>query len=245
MSMNIKLLLNMKKTILSLLASLAIVSQISAQDSKGYIGISLGPSIPLGDLSSKDADNPSAGFASTGALVDISFAYKLGDGNFGITALLRGQANTTDAQSLANELASRQPGILWTVESESWGIGGFMVGGYGSFPISEKTSFDTRALIGFLSSTSPEINLTGSFLGQSIWVRQSSANTFSFSYLLGAGFKFDIGSKLYLLTNIDYLGSNPEFSGVNTTASDGSLITSTFSQSMGTLNISVGIALKL
>lgn len=235
----------MKKVIFSMVALLTMATQIYAQDEKGYIGISLGPSIPMGDLSSKDADNEAAGWANTGAMFDISFAYKLGESNFGVTALLRGQANPTDAQALVDEIANQNPGINWTVESDGWGIGGLMFGGFGSFPISEKASFDTRAMIGFLSASSPEITVTGTGPGGTAWIKQGSSTSSSFAYLIGAGFKFDVGSKIYLLTNLDYLGSNPEFSNVELTASDGSRETDTWSQSMGTLNFSVGIALKL
>lgn len=227
------------------MALLTIATQGYAQDQKGYIGISFGPSIPMGDLSSKNVDNDAAGWANTGAMFDFSFAWKLGEGNFGITALLRGQVNPTDAQGLADEIASQAPGVNWTVESDGWGIGGLMFGGFGSFPISEKTSFDTRAMIGFLSASSPDITITGTVPGAKVWIKQGSKSASSFAYLIGAGFKFDIGSKFYLLTNLDYLGSNPEFSNVETIASDGSRETDTWSQSMGTLNFSVGIALKL
>jgi len=235
----------MKNIIFSLVALITIVFQSHAQDEKGYIGISLGPSIPIGDLASKDADNEAAGWANTGAVFDISFAYKLGEGNFGITALLRGQANPTDAQGLADELASQVAGVNWTVESDGWGIGGLMVGGFGSFPISELTSFETRAMFGFLTAVSPELTVTGTLPGETIWVKQGSTSATSFAYLFGAGVKFGIGSNLYLLTNFDYLGSNPEFTDVELTASDGSRDTDTWSQSMGTINLSVGIALKI
>lgn len=235
----------MKKIIFITVVLLTISIQGYAQDEKGYIGISLGPSIPMGDLSSKDADNYSAGWANNGAVFDISIAYKLGKGNFGITALLRGQANPTDAQALVDEIANQNPGINWEVESDDWGIGGLMFGGFGSFPISEKASFDTRAMIGFLSATSPEITITGSVAGGSAWTKQGSSTASSFAYLIGAGFKFDLGSKIYLLTKLDYLSSNPEFSNVEFTASDGSRENDTWSQSMGTLNLSVGIALKI
>src|SRR5690606_1448615 len=235
----------MKKIVFSLIALLIIVSQSYAQEKKGYIGISLGPSIPMGDLSSKDADNDAAGWANTGAIFDISFAYKLGGGNFGLTALLRGQANSTDAQALADELANQYPGINWTVESGGWGIGGLMFGGFGSFPLSDKSSFDTRAMIGFLSASSPELTVTGTGPGGTAWIKQGSTAASSFAYLLGAGFKFDVGRKLYLLTNIDYLGSNPEFRNVETTTSLGTRERSSWSQSMGTLNLSIGLALKI
>jgi len=235
----------MKKYILSFVVLTTIVLSTQAQNTKGYIGLSLGPSIPLGEFASKDADNDAAGWAKTGAIFDISFAYKLGDGNFGISGLLRGQSNPTDAQSLANELANQVAGVNWTVESAGWGIGGLMFGGFGSFPISEKASFDTRVMIGFLSASSPEITVTGSGPGGTDWFKQSSASANSFAYLLGAGFKFDIGKKLYLLTNLDYLGAKPEFNNVETIASDGSREKSTWSQSMGSINFSGGLALKL
>lgn len=235
----------MKKILFGLIMLLSITTQSYAQDSKGYIGISFGPSIPMGDLASKDADNDEAGWAKTGALVDISFAYKLGKGNFGITALLRGQSNPIDAQALSDEFANEFPGVIWNVQSDNWGIGGLMFGGFGSFPLSEKSSFDTRAMIGFVNASSPGMTVTGTAPGGSIWVKQSSASAAAFAYLIGAGFKFEIGSKLYLLTNLDYLGSKPEFSNVETTTSDGDILTDTWSQRMGTLNFSLGIALKL
>lgn len=235
----------MKKAVFSLVALLTMASLSYSQDEKGYIGISLGPSIPMGDLSSKDVDNEAAGFANSGAVFDISFAYKLGEGNFGLTALLRGQSNPTDAQAIADVFAYEFPSFGWTVDSDGWGIGGFMLGGFGSFPISKKYTFDTRAMIGFLSASSPEFNVTGTGPGGSLWVKQSSKSATSFAYLIGAGFKFKISNRLYLLTNLDYLASNPEFLNVETIASDGSRQTDTWSQSLGTLNLSVGIALKI
>lgn len=142
-------------------------------------------------MASKDIDNESAGFATSGAIFDISVAYQ-------------------------------NPGIYWTVESEGWSAGGWMLGGFGSFSISPKASFEPRAMIGFVNAVSPNITITGSANGSSIWVKQGNASAFTFSYLLGAGFQFDLGQKFYLLTNLDYLGSNPEFSNIDITASDGS-----------------------
>ena len=235
----------MKKIVWSVVALLAMASPSLAQDKKGYIGISLGPSIPLGDLASKDIDNESAGFATSGAIFDISVAYKLGKGPFGITAMLRGQANPMDAKAFVDGIANQNPGIYWTVESEGWSAGGWMLGGFGSFSISPKASFEPRAMIGFVNAVSPNITITGSANGSSIWVKQGTSSVFTFSYLLGAGFKFDLGQKFYLLTNLDYLGSNPEFSNIDITASDGSRSKSTVSQPMGTLNWGLGVALKI
>jgi hypothetical protein len=85
-------------------------------------------------LASKDIDNESAGFATSGAIFDISVAYNLGKGPFGITAMLRGQANPMDAQAFVDGIANQNPGIYWTVESEGWSAGGWMLGGVVLFP---------------------------------------------------------------------------------------------------------------
>jgi hypothetical protein len=150
----------MKKIVFAVLIITAMSLNGNAQGKKGYIGISAGPSFPIGDLSSKDSDNASAGWANTGGIFDISFAYKLGNGNFGITALLRGQVNPFDAQAYANELANQFSGVVWSVDTKAWGIGGLMAGGFGSFPVSKKVNFDARAMIGFLTAVSPEITIT-------------------------------------------------------------------------------------
>jgi hypothetical protein len=223
----------MKKYILNLIILTAVALNTQAQYQKGHIGLSMGPSIPLGDFASKNIDNSNSGFANTGAFLDISFAYKLGYGNFGLTALLRGQSNPINAQALVNEMA--QPIIVeanW-IENTSWNLGGLMFGGFGSFPISQKISFDTRAMIGFLRTTSPETTVT--FPGLSKIIIKQSVSATSFAYSMGIGFRFELGEKLDLLTNLDYLGSNSEFKNVATT----------FNQSIKTINLSIGIALKL
>ena len=59
-----------------------------SQKRKGYIGISLGPSIPLGDFS-----NPSSGAAKTGLHLNlVNFGYLITD-NVGIAAIWFGAAN--------------------------------------------------------------------------------------------------------------------------------------------------------
>ncbi|MBS1533962.1 MAG: hypothetical protein JST78_02710 [Bacteroidetes bacterium] len=234
----------MVKKLLLLWALTVMNANYCISQNKGYVAISIGPSIPIGDFASKDGANDSAGFAKTGAIFDISFAYKLGK-NLGISALLRGQSNSFDNSAFASELA-KQVGGSWTVDSESWKIGGLMVGGYGSYPISSKVSFDLKAMIGFLRASSPELFVTLDGSGGSVWVKQESKSATSFSYLISTGFKFDVGKKIYLLTNLDYLGSKPEFSNVVVTNSSGSNPTkNTWSQNFGTLNLGIGVGLKI
>jgi len=213
----------------------------NSQD-KGYIALSAGPSFPTGDFGSKDVNNQSAGLANTGAIFDLTFAQKFGK-NLGMTLMLRGQANGVDTDPLVNELIAEAPDASWSAESENWTIGGILGGLYGSFPMGDngKVTFDTRAMIGYLNATSPQITVNGNYLGTNFWVLTESASAGAFAYLLGAGFRFNLGTHLCLLTNLDYLGATPEFLDVATVTSIGGYSTNSYQQKFGTVNVGVGI----
>lgn len=224
---------------------IVFVTVIGYSQDKGYIAVSLGPSFPTGDFGSKDVNNNAAGLATTGAIFDITFAQKFGK-NLGMTLMLRGQANGVDTQPLVDELYNQSPQASWSADSETWGIGGFMGGLYGSFPMGEsgKVTFDTRAMIGYINATSPQITIYGNYLGTTFWVNTESADAGAFAYLFGAGFRFNLSSHFCILTNLDYLGATPEFVGVATTSSLGDYQTDTYQQKFGTFNVGLGLGYR-
>ena len=233
----------MKKiTILFAIATI-LTNNCYSQD-KGYIALSAGSSTPIRDFASINPNNASAGYADGGAIVDLSLGYKFGK-NFGLAVLLRGQANPIDNQAIEREFAQQNPGMYTSVDSEPWSIGGFMIGGYGSFPISKRFSFESKAMFGFLTSASPEIKINFSMPGNSGWVKQNSSSTSTFAYLLGVGFKYDVARRICLLANFDYLAAKPEFSNVEYYSSNGSRDRNTFSQTFGTINFSLGLGFRL
>jgi opacity protein-like surface antigen len=233
----------MKKLVLSFAAFLLILTQGFSQDDRGYFGVSIGSSIPVGDFALAEITDE-AGWAKAGAVVDLTFSYRIGESNFGVTAMLRGQANQVDDQGRADEFAKQNPGVNYTVESKPWSMGGFLVGGFAAFPISYIATFQARAMVGYLNASSPTIDLTAAANGASGWLKQESGSATSFTYLIGAGFKIDISNNLYLLTNLDYMSAEPEFKNVKTTYSDGSSDSVDFKQKIETVNISAGIAFK-
>lgn len=233
----------MKKSIFSVLFVCLNILTAYSQD-KGYIAVSLGPSFPSGDFGSKDLDNEAAGLANTGAIFDITYAQKFGK-SLGMTILLRGQANSVDPDPLIDELYAQVPGVPWSASTGNWGMGGFMAGLYGSFPMGgEKVTFDTRAMIGYISATSPEITISGFADTQYFWVTTESATGEAFGFLIGAGVNFHIGQRLGLLLNFDFLGAKPEFLDVGTYTSLGTLTYDTYQQQFSTLNIGAGIAYR-
>lgn len=240
----------MKKIKLQLLVTVlsVLTFSLNAQtEQKGFISVALGPSIPIGDFASTDINKEEAGFANAGAIFDLTFGYKLNK-QYGFMAMLRGQANPFDTEALETALENDNPSVNWNVTGDSWGIGGFLLGGFRSVPVDEngKTNFQLRALIGFLNSSSPGYSFTASSSGGVVASgRQFSASATAFSYLLGVGFTHKIASNFNVLVNLDYMGANPEFSNVESTTTIGgqtTVSTSTFSQSFGAINFSGGVA---
>jgi hypothetical protein len=233
------------KNLLTLMLILMFNTFASFSQEKGYIAISIGPSIPTGEFASKNMDNESSGFANTGAIFDISFAYKLNK-NFGLTAVLRGQANEVDAQALSKEMSKQLTSdITNSVSTGSWGIGGLLVGGYATVPFAKQLSFESRLMLGFITSTSPDMTINLSSPNGSAWVKQSSATAPAFAYLAGIGIKYDVAKRVCLLTNFDYLGANPQFVDVETTNSLGGLGKNDFTQAFGSVNIGFGVGFRL
>ena len=102
---------------------------------KGYIGLSLGASIPVGDFADK-----SIGLALTGVHLNlVTFGYLFSD-NFGIEAAWFGAANPVDADGF-----------------DPWSYGGLMVGPLLSFPVAEKVDWDLKPMIGYAVTTIPNL----------------------------------------------------------------------------------------
>lgn len=102
---------------------------------KGYIGLSFGPSLPVGEFADK-----SDGFAKKGLQINlVNFGY-LFSSNVGITASWFGAANPVDAYGF-----------------DPWSYGGLMVGPLLSPTFSEKIDLDFKPMIGYCVATLPDL----------------------------------------------------------------------------------------
>ncbi|HYG14902.1 MAG TPA: hypothetical protein VEC12_04045 [Bacteroidia bacterium] len=226
--------------ILFLFGSGKLYSQEDLETHNAFIGISLGPSMPVGDFASKDIDNQSAGFASSGAIFDINFTYNISR-NWGFTASLRGQSNPFDENAFENELENENPGTLWTIHSEQWSIGGLLIGAVRGIPISEDSRVEIRAMFGFLRATLPNVEWTGRQGLIELSGKTYSASASAFTGLIGVGYRYNITSMLALTVNADYLGAQPEFRDVKTATNYNTVRRETFRQKFGSINFGVGL----
>lgn len=119
------------KNILFLFVLTSVALQITAQEQKrkGYIGISVGPSIPIGEFKEE-------GWANTGANLSlINFGY-LFNNRVGIAANWFGGAHAVDVSQFG-------------LADGMWSYGGLLAGPLVSTPIGSNVDFDARVQIGF------------------------------------------------------------------------------------------------
>ncbi len=224
----------------------------TGEEKRGFLAISLGPSIPTGQFASKDFNSSTySGFAKTGAIFDISFGYTFTNG-WGLTALARGQANTVDAQAYASGLMTQFAIDGYTVTSESWMTSGYLIGGYRSSPISERLFFDFRAMLGVMLSRLPATTIEGRDGFEAFEVSRQETNASGFATLLGVGLKYNVGRRSSLLFNVDYWGGKVDFSGFPVTTitsafgiiTDSSTSLGSIETNLNTLNLAIGYGFR-
>lgn len=105
---------------------------------KGYIGITAGPSIPLGDFGSELNGGAKVGLN----LSLVNFGYRFSD-YIGITASWFGAANPLE--------------VFGDDSYDPWSYGGITAGPLFSFPIASNVEIDLRPMIGYSVATVPDI----------------------------------------------------------------------------------------
>jgi hypothetical protein len=114
-----------------IIISLTVLAQ---EERKGYIGIALGPSIPLGDFADIDINNSGAGFARTGITLNLHYTHKFNN-IFGLTALCLGNFHSVNDEAKENELTRiGYSSAKWDVISGSWVSSAALVGPNVSLP---------------------------------------------------------------------------------------------------------------
>jgi hypothetical protein len=213
----------MKKIIFTIIAiSFFIFSVSTAQDKickkghclkgdVGFISLSIGPSIPVGNFANKDIKNANAGFAKTGSKVGINAGFKLLE-NVNIGASLFYSVNSYDVSSLTQKLANDYPGTTWGTSGRSWDIYGGMVGLTYSYPFKNRFVSDFKFQSGFMQSSIPEMVVTSN---NNLKITEAKKSASSLVYLISVGGHYPLGRLLDIVGNLEYLGSSPSFSNIS------------------------------
>lgn len=210
--------------IFSLIIVILASTNFGFAQSKSYVGIIFGPSIPIEAYGSKDINTEYAGYADRGSFFNININYKWTD-DIGIVALLNVSSQPFDNKRFVDNVSASTPGIYWEIDANRWRVGGFMLGLYRPFTLKNKNKnyLELRGMIGFLTTTSPELNMYMNDGTSYAIVEQSSVSVSSFSYLIGTVFNLNLQNNLRLLVNIDILQTTPEFENIEQQFNDGSI----------------------
>lgn len=209
----------------------------------GYVGFSIGPSIPIGDFSSNDINNPNSGYANTGSKMEINGGFNVYESTDLVMKLFY-SVNNYDATSLTKKLATDNPGTTWTSSGRSWDLVGFMVGVNYSYPFRNRFVGDVKFQTGMMKSSTPRMTVTGSN-GTVITEGEKSAS--SLVYLLSVGGHYPLGRLIDAVGSIEYLSSSASFSNINKVSSTpgNTPTTSTISYKQGISMISLNFGVRV
>ncbi len=148
----------------------------------------------------------------------------------------------------------------WKFEKRSWLTGALLLGGYGEFApgVSNDFSFITKAMLGAVYAESPAIKGNSVTDTATAVYEQTSGSSFGLAYLLSGGIKVNINKRLCFVTSLEYMGTNKmTFDDIEATltttkgtpgpgfAISQSKATGSAKQTISTINLVVGIAIKL
>lgn len=203
------------RTILLLLLVIFLFSSSSYSQTtnRNYVGLSIGPSFPLGNFTKTNFNDTTSGWAKTGVSLVFDYAYRITH-NFGVMGIISYSSNGFNNLAYRDSLNASHPDTTYSVEGVSgWGGGGIMIGPYLRFPLGDNLSWDIRGVFGLYGGATPKITVraTDDQTGEDLvpYTRQSS-RAYSYSYMVGTGFKYRL-SHYYILLFGDYLSTSLKF----------------------------------
>jgi|GEM_PF-885058 len=204
-----------------------------------YTDLQVGPSFPYGDLGSDDPLSVKSGYATVGYKIEANFGVKLID-VVGINLMGFFNSNPINLGTLETHLSGKFPGTSWSYDALKWEIYGGLLGFEFSYPAAKKFTVGLRAYTGYLSTTSPQLQL---YSGSNSYT-QAEAKSDGLAYLISLSGEYLIGPQIYWTGSLDFLGANPDFNNVGTvTVVNGVTTPSTtsFTQDMKVFVIDTGI----
>ena len=234
----------MKKT--AFIIFLGGILTIGLYGQRSFLGLSFGASLPSEEFA-KTSIAEDGGYALPGFVIEFSGAYVF-DYYFGIAGTFTFSSNSPDRDQLQQDLIDAITGPVPPEIEEvifnhgSWMYTNLMAGPFLTIPVAFM-SLDFRAVAGFSILISPPWELTVKTAQETFFYTRSGGTT-SFAYMLGTGIRFHINSNYAIRLSGDYFHSTPSLSVDENSLVGGSTGKSSYDMSVGTINISLGIAYR-
>ncbi len=232
-----------------LLVSLSGLSQaqksfiLSYQPKNGFVHLSVGPAIPVGDFANQSATTDGAGLALKGLTTQLSVGYRL-LGPIGLMARFEQSQFGVQTAGLSERQLSQDSTYNRQATASNWQTTSLLIGPYISIPMG-RFSVDLRVLIGQTQATCPHVTLTGDISPDEMVSLETRQNTASASATsMGLSVKYRLGRSLAVQVNGDYNQTNVPFQNMTTVWQQGSRRQDyqfDSQQQINTVNISGGI----
>lgn len=189
---------------------------------------------------------------------------------FGLVAMLRGRMNGVSSDGATSVFKDQFPTYQWRANNKSWQTAAAMAGFYRSLSVNEKFSAHALLIAGIAKAWMPEIIVTGIMDSTAqggdanmIVARNEKTSATTFTAMTGLGISYALTNKFSLMADLDFWYLKPTFTVVQDVAfaqhlvvpgvynlSNGSVVSVTqatgkYKQGMNSLNLTVGVSMKL
>ncbi len=235
-------------TILFLATSFTASFAQLSDEKRHYVSINAGVSNPLGDYSSTSETNDNAQYAATGIAANFEGAFYFTN-MLGVGASIGNFRNTLNQREIKKQLDNDLQNSSFTsydLKYGSWVNTYALVGPYLAIPFN-KITLDFKVLGGFMSSTSPQLDIKLYEPGNPTYnISQNSSTAAAFAYNIGAGMRFNFNSRWALKANVDYISANQSMEVTTTTIYNSNYTKETETQNVNvtSLNGTIGVAFQ-
>jgi hypothetical protein len=237
------------RAFLALLFALIYV-QGYGQNTRSFLSVTAGYSLPVGELAREKLDDPFAGLTGSGYFGQANFDFRLSRG-FGLRASGSMNLNTTMSQPIvdkANEYAAiLGETYLWDTKVSKWKLNALLIGP--AFYINMgRAQIEVHGQVGKVWADSPSVNLIGlsEVGGEPITVDLKPASTSAIGLAGGASLRLPIVGNLYFQLSGDVIGAEAEIKDVTIRAVRGTFdFVETISEKrfIGVVNVGAGLGI--
>jgi hypothetical protein len=228
----------MKKTTI-LILSILIVTCVSAQEKSSFIGIQLGPSFPVGGFHTKQL--PEGGFALTGLNTELEGAWFFRSW-VGVGASFCMNLHPVDAGTLGNEKLKENEFLTsLIIRSNPYLSLALYPGLYFKFPVAPKFYITAKAAGGLMYAQTPyQLYKAEYYMIGKNWYEVTSAGDYEWSFLAGAGLRYDLNDLIGFTLQGDFTYNVMDFTFISSGGTE-----RTDEKVLSFVNLTGGIVFKI
>lgn len=203
----------------------AIIKDARAQlDSRSFLSVTAGYSLPVGELAREKIDDPFAGLTGSGRYIQANYDFRIARW-IGLRVTGNMNINTTRPQPIvdrANEkvdeikpLINETTAQSWDTSVSKWKFNSLMIGP-AIYINMGRVQLEGHVMGGYVQVSSPTVHMIGRFESgkNAMDVRLNEASTNDFGVGAGASLRIPVFKALYIHLSGDFLATEAELKDV-------------------------------